>query len=83
MVPEAMKPENQLGLTTALSSANTRDLGPALQKVISDNLAVGIAEARIASEGQPWSGELVAALESQFAAADRGGPARRTSSVGP
>lgn len=42
---EAMKPENQIGLTTAISSAMTRDLGPALQKVLSDNLAVGIAEA--------------------------------------
>ena len=42
---EAMKPENQIGLSTAISGAMTRDLGPALQKVISDNLAVGIAEA--------------------------------------
>lgn len=42
---EAMKPENQLGITTAVSSAMTRDLGPALQKVISDNLAPGIAAA--------------------------------------
>ena len=42
---EAMKPENQIGLSTAISGAMTRDLGPALQKVISDNLAVGIADA--------------------------------------
>jgi preprotein translocase subunit SecG len=42
---EAMKPENQLQLTSAISGAITRDLGPALQKVISDNLAPGIAAA--------------------------------------
>ena len=42
---EAMKPENQSGFGSAVSGAITRDLGPALQKVISDNLAVGIAEA--------------------------------------
>jgi hypothetical protein len=46
---EAMKPENQVGVTDAVSSAistsMTRDLGPALQKVIADNLAPGIAAA--------------------------------------
>lgn len=42
---EALKPENQEGVTSAVSTAMTRDLGPALQKVISDNLAVGIAAA--------------------------------------
>ena len=42
---EAMKPDNQNGITTAISTAMTRDLGPALQKVISENLAVGMAEA--------------------------------------
>jgi hypothetical protein len=46
---EAMKPENQVGVSDAVSGAIstsiTRDLGPALQKVISDNLAPGIAAA--------------------------------------
>jgi hypothetical protein len=42
---EAMRPENQIGITRAVSDAMTRDVGPALQRVISDNLAVGIAAA--------------------------------------
>ena len=42
---EALKPENQQEITTAVSGAMTRDLGPALQKVISENLAPGIAAA--------------------------------------
>ena len=46
---EAMKPENQVGVSNAvagaISTAMTRDVGPALQKVISDNLAPGIAAA--------------------------------------
>jgi hypothetical protein len=42
---EAFKPENQQEMTAAVSSAMTRDLGPALQKVISENLAPGIAAA--------------------------------------
>ncbi|MEP7122555.1 MAG: hypothetical protein ABJE95_16655 [Byssovorax sp.] len=46
---EAMKPENQVGVSNAfsgaMSTAMTRDLGPALQKVISDNVAPGIAAA--------------------------------------
>jgi hypothetical protein len=42
---EARKPENQLGITSAVADAMTRDVGPALQKVISDNLAPGIAAA--------------------------------------
>lgn len=46
---EAMKPENQVGVSNAvagaISTALTRDVGPALQKVISDNLAPGIAAA--------------------------------------
>jgi hypothetical protein len=42
---EAFKPENTQGMSTALSGAMTRDLGPAIQKVLSDNLAPGIAAA--------------------------------------
>lgn len=42
---EVRKPENQLGITSAVTDAMTRDVGPALQKVISDNLAPGIAAA--------------------------------------
>ena len=42
---EALKPENQKELTSAVSTAMSRDLGPALQKVIRDNLAPGIAAA--------------------------------------
>ena len=45
VMSEALKPENQEGVTSAVSTAMTRDLGPALQKVISDNLAPGIAAA--------------------------------------
>lgn len=59
---EAMKPENQLGLTTAVSGAITRDLGPALQKVISENIAVGIAEALQKDEVKRALGETAHVL---------------------
>ena len=42
---EAFKPDNQDEMTSAVSTAMTRDLGPALQKVLSDNLGPGIAAA--------------------------------------
>jgi hypothetical protein len=54
---EAMKPENQTGISTAVSTAMTHDLGPALQKVISDNLAVGMAEALQKDEVKKALGE--------------------------
>jgi hypothetical protein len=47
-----------------------------------------LTEARKASEGKPWSAELIAALESRLPASERGGRARRrhadrASTVGP
>jgi hypothetical protein len=42
---EAFKPGTSGELTTAVSSAMTRDFGPALQKVIGENLGPGIAAA--------------------------------------
>jgi hypothetical protein len=37
-----------------------------------------MTEARLASEGKPWSGELIAALENRFHATDRAAPSRRS-----
>jgi len=45
VMSEAFKPETQTELSTAVSTAMTRDLGPALQKVLSENLGPGIAAA--------------------------------------
>ncbi len=42
---EALSPENQQEISKTMSGAMTRDLGPAIQKVLSDNLAPGIAAA--------------------------------------
>jgi hypothetical protein len=44
-VTEATAPENQRRVAAAISDATTQELGPAMQKVIADNVGPGIAAA--------------------------------------